>query len=271
MNRIRSILIVVALILILSLYFFPKVSVNEQNQFSSDLTTQSDSSISQSNQRVLPLRILRKINKLNISSFSDLENKKNATFVDSLVNLYRKQGFFDSVAWFTGRVSDELKTTESELIAGNAYYDAFTFATEKVMQQEFAAKTREYLGKVIETNPKNLEAKSKMAMTYMSSNTPMKGVAMLKEVVKKDSTNEFAIFNLGMLSLQSGQYEKSIEWMKKLTPENKNYIHAQFLLGVSYMKSGETNEAIRQFEKVKKIDKNPEVQATVDSYLQELK
>jgi len=43
------------------------------------------------------------------------------------------------------------------------------------------------------------------------------------------------------------------------------------LLGVALMNLGEKDRAKAQLEKVKQMDKDPAVQATVDSYLNDLK
>ena len=74
-----------------------------------------------------------------------------------------------------------------------------------------------------------------------------------------------------MLVIQSGQHAKAVEWLEKLAAVNSNHLQGQLLLGVAYMNSGQKEKARQQFEKVKKMDSDPAVLATVDSYLQELK
>jgi cytochrome c-type biogenesis protein CcmH/NrfG len=94
---------------------------------------------------------------------------------------------------------------------------------------------------------------------------------MLREVIAQDPKNELALFNLGMLSVQSGQYDKAIERLEELEKINPENIQGQLLLGVAYMNKGDKAKAKQQFEKVKKLDKDPSVQATADSYLNDLK
>jgi Flp pilus assembly protein TadD len=74
-----------------------------------------------------------------------------------------------------------------------------------------------------------------------------------------------------MLSVQSGQYDKAIERLEELEKINPENIQGQLLLGVAYMNKGDKAKAKQQFEKVKKLDKDPSVQATADSYLNDLK
>ena len=108
-------------------------------------------------------------------------------------------------------------------------------------------------------------------MTYLSSSAPMQGITLLREVLAEDPKNEFALFNMGMLSIQSGQYDRAIERLEELVQVNPNHTQGQLLLGVAYMNKGKKEKAREQFEKVKKLDSDPAVQATADSYLKDLK
>jgi cytochrome c-type biogenesis protein CcmH/NrfG len=108
-------------------------------------------------------------------------------------------------------------------------------------------------------------------MTYLNSDNPMQGIMMLREVLATDPNNELALFNMGMLSIQSGQNERALERLDKLVKINPAHIQGQLLLGIAMMNSGDRKGARAQFEKVKQLDKDPAVQATVDSYLKDLK
>jgi Tfp pilus assembly protein PilF len=138
-------------------------------------------------------------------------------------------------------------------------------------QKALAENARLWLGKVIEANPKNYEARIKVAMTYLSSGGPMEGIQQLRAVIKEDPKNELALFNMGMLSVQSGQNGKAIDWLGQLVQVNPGHVQGQLLLGLAYMNDGQRAKARQQFEKVKKMDSDPAVQATVDSYLKDLK
>jgi predicted Zn-dependent protease len=108
-------------------------------------------------------------------------------------------------------------------------------------------------------------------MTYISSPNPMQGIMLLREVIAEDPKNELALFNMGMLSIQSGQHDKAVERLEELVKVNPNHTQGQLLLGIALMNTGDKRRAKEQFEKVKQLDKDPSVQATVDSYLKDLK
>src|SRR5690606_31192565 len=114
-------------------------------------------------------------------------------------------GKFDSAAWYSEKAADIFNNEKSWIKAGDQYYQAYTFAMDEGKRNQLAEKAQAYFTKVLEVNPTNLEAKTKMAMTYLSSPNPMQGIMMLREVLAQDPQNELALFNLGMLSIQSGQ------------------------------------------------------------------
>jgi tetratricopeptide (TPR) repeat protein len=269
MRSTRIILIVVSCLVVAALYFLPKVAVENDSQLQTAPNTKQALPASPHNQT--PVNVRQDINRLRARYLSGSTEQKNAIFADSLADLYRQAGLFDSAAWYAEQANAFLKNDESLLKAADANYEAYTFAINGEKQSALAEKTRSLYEKVLEKDPDNLAAKTRMAMTYLSSKSPMKGIKMLREVLEKDPNNELALFNMGMLSIQSGQYGKAVEWLQKLTNVNARHLQGQLLLGVAYMNSGDKTKAREQFEKVKKMDTDPSVQATVDSYLQELK
>ena len=52
---------------------------------------------------------------------------------------------------------------------------------------------------------------------------------------------------------------------------NPNHAQGHLLLGIALMNTGDKVRAKQQFEKIKKMDSDPAVQATADSYLEDLK
>ncbi|MCI0751230.1 MAG: tetratricopeptide repeat protein [Flammeovirgaceae bacterium] len=267
MLRTRIILVVVSVIVITLIFLLPKrVVENDPKPLASDNTVPDQNphteATSEASKAITALR-------QQFSAVSTTE--KNATFADSLATLYNQAGKFDSAAWFAEKAAAFFKTVKSQVKAGDNYYQAYTFALEPSKQEAMAAKAQEFYSAVLETEPTNLEVRSKMAMTYLSSTNPMQGIMMLREVLEADPKNESALFNLGMLSIQSGQYDKAVDRLKELIEVNPQHIQGQLLLGVAFLNLGKKKQAREQFEKVKEMDQDPSVQATVDSYLKDLK
>jgi outer membrane protein len=196
--------------------------------------------------------------------------EKIATFADSTALIYAEKGKLDSAAYFYGLAADNLPNENRWEIAGNAYYEAFGFSMDEAKTQNLAAQTRLYLSKVLEKNPDRLDLKTKIAMTYVSSASPMQGITMLREILEQDPKNESALFNMGVLSMQSGQYLRAVERFEELTQNYPSNIEGQFYLGVSYFESNQKNKAKKQFEKLKPLTDDPQIQTGIENYLERL-
>lgn len=264
MVKTRIILVVVAAILVAVIFLLPKSVVENESQLKEAAPE------APTGHAAVPETLTSTIQAVRTQFGQNQSNQKNAIFADSLRTLYTQAGQFDSAAWFAEEAATFFNTTESFLNAGNSYYEAYTFAMEPAKQEQLAEKTRTWLGKVVAADPKNLEAKTKIAMTYVSSKAPMQGITLLREVLAEDPKNEFALYNMGMLSVQSGQYARAIERLEELKAVNPNHLQGALLLGVAYMNNGNKQKARQQFELVKTLDKDPAVQATADSYLKDL-
>ncbi|MDH4057222.1 MAG: tetratricopeptide repeat protein [Cyclobacteriaceae bacterium] len=268
MLRNRIILILVGVALIIFLFNLPMVAVeNEKQLAASDSVLQGASDPHAES----PVTVQKAISRIRGQYLISGSGEKSAIFADSLSDLYWEAGKFDSAGWYADKAAAFFNTMESWIKAGDSYYQAYTFALDQLKQNELAEKAQGYFKRVLNADPGNLEVKTKLAMTYLSSSSPMQGITLLREVLAEDPKNESALFNMGMLSIQSGQYDRAIERLTELTSINPGHIQAQLLLGVAYANKGDNKLAREQFEKVKKLDTDPAVQATADSYLKDLK
>ncbi|HPI80218.1 MAG: tetratricopeptide repeat protein [Cyclobacteriaceae bacterium] len=267
MLKTRIILIIACVAIVWLLFLLPKVVVENSGQ----MTASAGPEGAGDPHTTAPAALRQSIDSIKAQYLAAPGNEKSAIFADSLASLYKEAGQFDSAAWFAGKAASFFKDKESLIKAGNRYYDAYTFALDPKKQNEMGEMARDFLGKVLEAEPSNLEAKVKIAMTYLGTQNPMQGITMLREVLEEDPTNELAMFNMGMLAIQSGQYERAVERLSKLVSLYPNHVQGQLLLGVAYLNTNQKEKAREQFERVKKLDDDPAVQAAADSYLQDLK
>jgi tetratricopeptide (TPR) repeat protein len=270
MLKTRILLVVISAAVIALIFLLPKVVVHNDDPLSTPGRTSTPSKSSEMHTTASE-DVLSAIQSLRTQFNPGSPNEKNAIFADSLAELYLTAGKFDSSAWFAEEASKFFNTTESWTKTGDSYYQAYTFAVDQGKQGEMAAKAQEFYGKVLQANPKDLEVKTKLAMTYLSSSSPMQGITLLREVLAEDPKNELALFNMGMLSIQSGQYDRAIDRLTELIAVNPDHTQGQLLLGIAWMNKGDKKKAREQFLKVKEMEKDPAVQATVDSYLKDLK
>jgi tetratricopeptide (TPR) repeat protein len=278
MLKSRIILIIVSIALVALLFILPKVVVDNENESiekgsepvenkstSEDKSSASaDRMMSESHSGSIPADVKEDVERLR-NSYELAESQENSViFADSLASVFRSLNRLDSAAKYV-----ELSQEDNELI-GNAYYEAFSFAADVDKAERLAVKTREYLQKVLDKTPGNNSAKIKVAMTYVSSDNPMRGISMLLEVIEEDPDNEEALFNLGILSIQSGQYSKAIERFEKLLRKHPDNVQAKFYLALSLMNNGQKAKAKKLFTEIKNKSNDEQLLAAVESYLNEL-
>lgn len=270
----QIILSVIAVAAILLLFMLPKVVVDNENEGGSQTASTQESG----NSEVKTAEHVGSISEDVETELTELreayKNSKNSenftNFANSLIERFAAANQYDSAA----RYAEELASVETTVPhlrkAADMYYEAFTYAMDAEKTALMGEKARYFYERVMEQDPSDLDAKAKMAMTYVSSSTPMQGIQMLRQVLEEDANNELAIYNLGLLSMQSKQYDKAVDRFEKLVELEPDNLQAQFLLGVSYFETGEKEKAKTQFLHVKEMDEDPSVQASADEYLNQL-
>lgn len=275
MLKSRIIILIVAIILIVGFFLLPKVVVdNENEQITADKKTseeqvegadsKNEGAMDSVHTDAMPSELLEEINRLRNKYLTSENEENSAIFADSLALLFKEGSKLDSAAKYT-----ELASGGNEII-GDAYYDAYTFAVDAKKANRLGEKARLYYGKVLAEDASRLDLKTKIAMTYVSSDNPMSGIMMLREVLESDPQNEEALFNLGVLSIQSGQYKNAIERFNTLLKNHPDNDQAEFYLALSYFNDGQKAKAKSLFEKIKNSSNDEQVLAAVDSYLNEL-
>lgn len=188
-----------------------------------------------------------------------------------LVSFFRSVQKYDSAAHYAEVISTLEPTEVNFLKAGDQYYEAYGFAVDEAKAARLGAKTREIYQKALDQNPDLLAAKANMAMTYVSTQTPMAGITMLREVLQQEPTNELALFNLGLLSMRSGQYQRAIERFRQILVNSPDNRKAQFYLGISLAEANQKPEALKTLAQVKAQEKDPQILAAIREYEQRLK
>ena len=279
MNRSILIIVVIAVGFTGLLYSLPKVVVNSQER---KLTAERDRPTAQSDTNAKPspsspVHIAaftaaqeQELKRLQVTYQAASTKVARIKSAGLLSDWYGKVKQFDSSAKYTEIVAQLDPTTTHLLQAGDRYYDAYGFAMNEKRVNELGEKTREWYQKALDQNPNLVAAKANMAMTYVSTNNPMQGILLLREVLNSDPTNELALFNLGMLSMRSNQYEKALDRFRQVLRTNPQNTKARFYLGVSLAQTGKAKEALEELATVKKNEKDPTIQAAIRELEQEL-
>lgn len=268
MKRSQVVVIVVALLAIVGIYFLPRVVVKEENN-SKQLSNTSTPEPTVEHNTELSEASKEEIGNIKAAiQKSSGKEKKAATL--QLAQAFTKLQKFDSAAHYLELLAKETQDTELYLQTGNAYYEALTFAVNSEKAAKMAEKARYWLDKAAEANPANVEAKAKSALTYINGEAPMQGILKLRALAEEHPENEFVQYNMGILSYQSQQYDKAESRFAKVVAINPKSVNGYFYLALSQKELGKKSEAIKNFKKAAELDKSEEIQTSVKEQLAEL-
>jgi len=274
MKPLQISIVILSLAGVISFFMLPKVVVENESDSPVEKNLTSNSVRDKELNTEMATTHTVKVQESDLNVLAELKKQlakagnteKKLIFADSLSAYYRKLQQYDSAASYK-ELAAELSPSEARWAAtGERYEEAFNFAIGDE-RKTYLKKAQSYYNKVLDQDPKNLEVKSKLAMTYVSGEQPMKGVGLLKEVLKDDPENQTAMFNLGILSVQSKQFEKALERFDALLKINPKHAPAHFYRGVSYLSLGNKQQALASFEKAKSLEKDKEFNAIVDDYI----
>jgi len=288
MSRSQILIVVAAIVLVAVMFFLPKVVVNEGDKggFAKGETaaaapaeghtaddghnhdpaegTAAEAHATASPEQLMELATARaRYNKTT-------DAQARTRIASELADAYATASKYDSAGYYYEVAAEARGGEKSYKKAGDAYYEAFTFAATQDRAAELGAKAREMYEQVLKNNPSELDAKTNVAMTYIASTNPMQGITLLREVIASDPNNEKALFNLGILSIQSGQYDRAVERFQKLIAVNPEHVEGTFYLALSLANTGKNGEAKALFNKVKGMSNDPALAASVDEELAKL-
>ncbi len=269
-----AIIIIIAVAFTSFLYSRPKVVVKDEAKANRDKVDESKSTNKepqhQENSQAPKLSTEQEkqlaILKQKLASSAD----KKALY-DQIAQVFISANRFDSAAIYAEKIAIIDPSTQNWMQAGDTYFQAFTLALRQENVSNYAQKTRECYQKVLDKNPRQLQAKTNMAMTYVQSDSPMQAIMMLREVITEEPNYEPALMNLGVLSMQSGQYAKAADRFKQVVRLNPSNQNALLGLGYSLIEMGEKKQARTIFEDLQKKVKEPTLIEEVNKTLESLK
>ncbi|MBB6004213.1 tetratricopeptide repeat protein [Arcicella rosea] len=285
MQKSFIIIIVIAFGLVGGLYSLPKVVVSDEKRkleqssnevpaatANRDKPTASKTEESESHGATLSVEQQRVIAQLKGSYLNGSTAKVKMKAADELIAKFVEYTRFDSAAYYAEEVANKIEPSETNWMkAGNLYYEAFTYSLQAEKTTVLGEKAREIFTKVLAKNPENLLAKTNMAMTYVSTSTPMQGITMLREVIAKEPDYEPALFSLGILSIRSNQFGKAVERFKQILKNNPSNSKAALNLGYCLAELDRKEEAKEILEKVLNNSTDSQEKAAANEILSKLK
>mgnify|MGYP005854289993 CR=1 FL=1 len=266
MKRSQLILLAVALVAITVIYLLPRVVVDKKTDLSAETSTVQEAEIHNaeiSEEQASTIEALK-------TALKNAPEKDKVIRLNELARQFVKINKFDSAAFYFEKAALINGTAQNYKNAGNAYYEALTFAVNAEKANKMAEKARFWLEKASEADAADIESKAKIALTYVNSESPMQGILKLRTLAEENPQNEFIQYNLGILSYQSNQYDKAVGRFEKVVAINPKSVNGYFYLALSQKELGKKAEAIKNFKMAAQLDPSEEIQTSVNEQLAEL-
>lgn len=207
--------------------------------------------------------------KATINKIEELEKKGDYA---GLLDEYRKLRKPLALVHYAMKLAKQNPSVQNYLQAGD--YSA------QLLESAPDEKSRNYLqdnilyaySEAAQLDSTDNDIKLRLAAAYIEiSPQPMQGVAILLDVVRKDSTNIDAQLLLGRFGIVSGQYDKAIVRLEKvlyLQPQNSE---AMLLLAEAYNNQGNNKKALDLLERCKKTVTNPQLRKEIEGHIEQIK
>lgn len=269
LNQKRHLLVVllVGLGMLVFLSTRPKTVVKKEVQtVQSQKTDQHTSSDNQPH--ILSSENTKVLNGLKAELGKSPDNKK---ILSQIAQLFLSESVFDSAGVYFEKIAENNGTAKDWTFAGDAYFQAYNIALTQQKLEKFAEKARECYQKVLAGDPQNLHVKTNYAMTFVKSDSPMKAIKMLREVLDQQPDYVPAMMSLGGLSMESGQFDKAIQRFENVLKVDPKNINAQLGIAYSLIELGKAPEAKNILNKVLKEDIDPIMKDEITKTLNSLK
>lgn len=182
--------------------------------------------------------------------------------------------FFEPYAWYEAEGARLENSEKSLTFAARLFLDDLQNDQLDNRRMWKALQAKDLFERSLKINPDNDSAKVGLGACYLFGNitsNPMEGIAKIREVVQKDSTNVYAQLTLVKGSMLSGQFDKAIsrlETVIKLQPANWE---SHLLMADLYERKREFKNAISWYEKSLSLINMPEVKVAVKQRIEDLK
>ncbi len=221
----------------------------------------------------LPAEAAAHVNAIEGAIATNRDHVRRGQMYDSLIRFVGMRKEPVLAAWLA-----EQKAIKNSGSGSDWQYAGERYRSSALFQQDpdngpalFEAAIRCF-GKALELEPKNLDAKVGLGITYVQgSQDPMQGIAMLLEVVEADSTNINAHLALGDFSMQRGAPDKAIARYSAALRLRPDLYALHVSLGDAYKELGDTVNALRHYEEYVKMETDPVVKNNVENEIRKLR
>jgi tetratricopeptide (TPR) repeat protein len=182
--------------------------------------------------------------------------------------------FFPPYAWYEAEAARLENSEKSLTFAAHLFLDKLQQEDNPALLRWEALQAKDLFERSLKINPDNDSTKVGLGACYLFGNissNPMEGIAKIREVVEKDSTNIYAQITLAKGSLISGQIDKAITRLQTVNRLQADNIEAILMLADVYERNGDKALAAEWYGKSLPHIKRADLKAELEKRIVELK
>jgi tetratricopeptide (TPR) repeat protein len=214
---------------------------------------------------------LEEIETLELSLPLQLTDSLRAETFKALSKAWNEMEQFTVGGIYAQKVAKISNTAEAWSIVGTTFGIALKQATTPESRQFCINQSVEAFTKASELDPKEVQHKINLALTYVETEQPMQGIAMLRTLSEEFPENTSVLMALGQLAVRSGQYDKAIERYQQVARLEPNNLRGQYALAQVYQSVGKTAEAIAAYQKCLALSTDATVRSDIEQLIKKLK
>lgn len=182
-------------------------------------------------------------------------------------------GIFEPYAWYEAEAARLENSEKSLTFAARLFLD--NLQTDALLQrrQWKALQAKDLFERSLTINPDNDSSKIGLGACYLFgdiSSMPMEGIAKIRQVVDKDSTNIYGQLMLAKGSVRSGQYDKAITRLLTVVRLQPSNIEALLILADVYERLGDAKNAVRWYKESLQYVPRQDVKVEIEKRIKEL-
>ena len=219
--------------------------------------------------------LLNKLNTLEKDTNNKSNNINKIEAMHQLAHFWKDDGrAYIPYALYTAEGA-RLENSEKNLtFAGHLFLDAVRQEQDAIIKRWMALQSKDLFERALKINPNNDSAKVSMGAAYIFggiSEAPMEGIAKVKEVTDKDSTNVYAQITLATASMMSGQIDKAATRLHTVLVVQPKNLQALLMLGDVAERQGNKEEAIKWYSQSLPLITRDDIKAELEKRIKELK
>jgi len=278
--------IAAALVAVLIIFFFGR-TVPEKKQVVAETHSEDDGHDHGTPDELTIDSILliakKQLNSEQVTRINMLENSISRGDVkDQQIKVYHQLSHFwgDSMrlfppyAWYEAEAARLENSEKSLTFAAHLFLENLQHESNPGLIKWEAMQAKDLFERSLKINPDNDSSRVGLGACYLFGNispNPMEGIAKIREVVEKDSTNAYAQLTLVRGLIMSGQMSKAIERLELVNKIHPGNIEAILLLAEVNERKGDKAEAIEWYRKSLQYIPRQDVRAEIEKRISNLK